>query len=401
MAERSSTSNSDDPSAQPTKSHSRAAHRVGGGMPVALMLAIGIVCAVEIFLRTRDPHSLIAYPELAASDDQTVTYVAAREFIATDSPADIALIGSSQMREGVWMPALIDDLRSQLGDVRVANYALRGARADAMEAVTQYLATHPRPPKLAVIGLSVRDLRGAEPDVTRMAVFWDFSRWTTELRAHGFDAAPALPVVIRNGLGKISYTLRYRDQIAMDLTRPLKPLGIDYRREGNPIIGETTFQLTGGRGLKTLEIARTRISMRRMLARARDSYAWAESPEPSPAMVQRLRSMLTALKERGIAVVIVEMGVAEPLQNDLIAADMATAFDNTVSRIASEEGVRFIPAEVQPFKLGEVHFSDLQHHNRPGAEIFGKWLAGEIVPIFKESLAGSYTRPPATGPASP
>ncbi len=368
MAATSSTSNS-----EPKSSASNA----GAGLPWAFVLAILIVIAFEIFLRTRPPHELIAYPELAASDDQTVTYKAVRQTIAADGPADVALIGSSQMREGVSMPVLIDALHQSHRNLTVANYATRGARADAMQAAVQFLLHQKTPPKLIVIGLSVRDLRTQDIDWPRLAIFWDAGDWLTEAPAMGWPATDVLPTVIRNEAGKIVRTLAYRDQLAIDLASPIAPIfGLNIDREGNPILGEQTSQHAGGRGLR--DLINPRIAPRRMLAMARQSYAYAEPAKPSEPLTRRLQTMIRQIESAGVKAVIVQMPVADYLENELEKRGLNKAFDRSVNSLIAGTSVRYIPTASQPFKPTHAHFTDMQHFNRPGAEAFSQWLATEI-----------------------
>ncbi len=374
MAATSSTSSSDSPGTTP-KAASRA--------PWAFLLAIAIVIAFELFLRTRDPRSLIAYPVLPASADQTVTYKAVREYVAVDGPAEVALIGSSQMREGVSMPVLIDEIEKNAGrPVSVANYATRGARADGMQAVVQYLLNQPRKPKLIVIGLSVRDLRTKEIDLPRMAVFWDVADWWRESsKTLGWRATDVLPIVLRNEAGKAIYTLRFRDQLAIDLAKPFERFGVPVARDTNPIIGEVTYQHTGRRGLR--KVSEVRLSPRRMLSNARISYDYPAGPKPSEPMTLRLKAMIEQIEAAGVKAMIVEMSVADLLKNDLVRVGQAQWFNRSVTTLTQHSPVRFIPAATQPVQLGPDYFSDLQHHNRRGAELFSQWLAAEVAGELK------------------
>lgn len=360
MAATSSTSSSE------TRKH---------GFPVAFALAILILIGLEVFLRTRDPHSLIAYPELGISGDQTVTYKAVREYIAVDGAADVALVGSSQMREDVVMPQLIEQVRKQTGrDVVIRNYATRGARADVMNAVVDELLDQPAKPDLIVIGISVRDLRTQELDLPRLALFWDLDEWIRESRTFGWQSTSVLPTVVRNELSKFSYTLRYRDQLAIEVSKPLAPLfGYSVNREPNPIIGEGSWQHIGGRGLRNL--VDPKVSPRRMLYTARESYAYQDGHKPSEPQTRRLLSMIKRIEASGVRAVIVEMPVADYLENDLKARGLPKAFDRSVRSLLQSTSIPYITTDEQRFAPGHEHFVDLQHLNRPGAERFSEWLA--------------------------
>ncbi len=357
-------------------------------IPWAFLLSIGIFALVEIYLHTRDPHTLIAYPQLAAADDQTVTYKAVREYIELDGPAEIALIGSSQMREGVSMPYLIDQLKSRGVTNSVANYSVRGARVDVMETIIHLLSRQKKQPKLIIIGMSVRDLRG-EPDYPRMATFWDAGKYFREIDSqNGFSKLPVTPIVIRNELGEISNTLRYRDQLAMSFAKPFEMFGVVYRQDLNPIIGQQAFQLQGNRGLKRLDEALAgRVSLRKILANARKNYYWNEPPEPNPLLLSRLDMAMKTTRVHGIRTIIVEMPVAKVWDNELQKSGLSGAFNKAMVNSTTGTEVRFVQVKDQPGEYTDEYFSDLQHHNRPGAERFSLWLAGEIADIMKSKNA--------------
>ncbi|HEX8322565.1 MAG TPA: hypothetical protein VF595_01510, partial [Tepidisphaeraceae bacterium] len=333
--------------------------------------ALLIVAVFELFLHTRDPMRLIAY----ASDEGQ--YHAVRDTIDAQGPAEVALVGSSQMREGVIMETLQAELQKRLGRaVHVANYATRGARLDAMAAVVQYLQKQPKPPQLIVVGLSPRDLRADTIDWPRVALFWDFSDWRAAYGQAGWPVTDVLPVVIRNAAGRVLHTLRYREEISLTLQRLFTPLGVVAREGGNPILGQLTDQHEGGRGLRSL--ASSQRPIRRLLDRAKDSYLVKEPPAPRPAMAGSLRDLTHALAADPTRGLLVQMPVAEHLQAFLDQAGQTAAFQAAVSAEAGANGLMYIPVDQQGFRPTNDHFSDLQHHNRPGAEAYAGWLANVI-----------------------
>lgn len=359
-------------------SEPRSTHRTEARFPRAFLLAIGIVIAFEIFLHTRSPRAMIAYPPTGAATDQTITYTAVRQFMEQE-PAEVALIGSSQMREGVVMPKLTEAVRARVGrEVRIANYATRGSRVDAMQAAVQHLLDQEHRPKLLVIGLATRDLRTQVLDTERMALFWDFDEWLKYEQARlGWDATRYLPTVVRNEAGKACYTLRYREQLAIEATRPFaKAFGIKLARESNPIIGEMSSQHLYGKGERSL--ADPKVNPKRLFDGAWKQHAYEEGPRPSDPMAERLQTMLRQIQASGVRAIVVEMPVASYLETELTKHGLLQAFDRSVTSLTQRAGVRYIPCAQQSFQPGLEHFSDTQHLNRPGGEGFGDWLAGEI-----------------------
>jgi hypothetical protein len=342
------------------------------------LLAIGIVIAFEIFLHTRPRESLIPYTTDLGQ------YQAVREYIETRGLAEVALVGSSQMREGVVMPRLIDLITKQAGrHVTVANYATRGARIDGFEAVIDEVLSRPTKPRVIVVGLGVRDLRAEGPDLPRIATFFDLGDWWREYRRSGWRATDVLPQAVRNELGRAVFTLRFRETIGTRIKdvvgRSLRLPELQYTPEPNPITGGATLQHEGTRGTNSL--ATTKQAMRRVFGRAKENYNWTLPAEPTPAMRDRLRSAvakLDAFSAAGGRVILIEMPVAAVWRKQLDDAGFHAPFDAAVRAAVSGTAVQYVPADGIPLTMTDAEFSDLQHHNRPGAEKFSDWLAGLI-----------------------
>jgi hypothetical protein len=343
------------------------------GFPWALVSALLIVLAVECFLHTRNRLDLIAY----ASDEGQ--YHAVRDTIRAEGPADVALVGSSQVQQGIVMPLLVEELEKKLGKpVRVANYATRGARPDAMNAVVRYLQKQPTPPKLIVVGVGPRDLRAESVDWPRVALFWDAADWAAAYRRYGFISTDLLPVVFRNEAGKFLYSLNYREEISLTIKRAFQKVGfnLDTDDGNNPIRGEVVYQHIGSRGQRSL--ANTNVSLKRILLNAQSQYLFNKPAKPIPAMAAATKDLVQALGRSPQASLLVQMPVAEALQNQIIQSGQAKAFGTLVTTLSADARVPFIPADEQNLSLTNSDFYDLQHLNRPGAEKFSRWLANRI-----------------------
>lgn len=343
------------------------------GFPWALVSALLIVLAFEVFLHTRDRLSLIAY----ASDEGQ--YHAVRDTIRAIGPAEVALVGSSQVQQGVVMPTLVEELQTKLGrPVRVANYATRGARPDAMNAVVRYLQKQPTPPKLIVVGVGPRDVRAESIDWPRVALFWDAKDWAAAYRRYGFVATDLLPVVIRNEAGRVLYSLNYREEISLSLKRLVQKTGlnVDADEGNNPILGQVVYQHIGSRGQRSL--ATTSASLRRILQNAQGQYLFNKPSKPIPVMAGAMKDLAQALGRSPEASLLVQMPVADALQKQIIQSGQAKAFAALMASVSSATRVPFIPAAEQKLALTDSDFFDLQHLNRPGAEQFSRWLANQI-----------------------
>lgn len=366
MAAISSTSSSN-PAASAEPAHGPRPH-APLGKPWALLIALAIVAVVEIVLHTFDPMKLIAY----ASDEGQ--YHAVRDIVEAKGPAEVALVGSSQMREGVVMPMLKAELETKLGrPVHVANYATRGARLDAMDAVVRFLQQQPTPPALIVVGLSPRDLRADTVDWPRVALFWDFADWRAAYAKAGWPVTDVLPVVARNAAGRVLRTLRYREEISLTLQRQFGSLGVNAREDRNPILGDETDQHQGGRGQRTMTTPAA--SLRSIMNRTKGTYLFDEKPAPRPAMKAALHDLTSAFAARPAGGLLIQMPVAEYLQTALDRSGQTKAFQKAVTAQAAQAGVEYLSVDRQGFRPTNDHFSDLQHHNRPGAEAYSAWLA--------------------------
>ncbi|MGC4030882.1 MAG: hypothetical protein QM754_03920 [Tepidisphaeraceae bacterium] len=209
-----------------------------------------------------------------------------------------------------------------------------------------------------------------------MALFWNWPEWVRQYRRHGFEATEVLPVMLRNEAGKVLYTLRYREEIALTIARAFKPFGVDASEEGNPILGETTFQHLGRRGERNL-VGKVKKDYRTMYRMAEGTYLMDESPAPRRAMQQCLDDLVTHLTGGPAKGLLVQMPNADFLQVELDKNGQTAAFLNAVAKSTGGR-VPFLRVDDLPFKPGVETFVDLQHLNRPGAEAMSRFLAGKI-----------------------
>ena len=363
MADSSSTSNSDP---RPP---------IRFGVPWGLIGAIVLIVAVEAALRLIGPIKLIAF----ASDEGQ--YRAVRDFIDAQGPADVALIGSSQFREAIAMPRLTESIEKYAGhDIWAANYSMRGARVDVLDAAVRYLLRQPRPPKLIIVGFSPRDLRAKEPDWPRVAIFWTPADWLREFREHR-EVLSVMPIVVRNEAGRGLWSLRYREEISLWVQRHFARLGVDASEDRDPIIGEMTAQHVGPKGLAYFE--EKGVSKRRLFDRVADSYLFDQPPTPPAQMQQRLVSLASQFDRADCRGLWIEMPVAAPLAERLKQTKLKSAFETAVHNAIVGRPIDYIVAEDRPVQFDKTEFRDLQHLNLPGAQRMSDWVASEIVSRVK------------------
>ena len=357
------------------------------GVPWGLIGALVIVIGVEFVLRGVGRMKLIAF----ASDEGQ--YHAVRDTIDAQGPAEVALIGSSQMRESVFMPLLLENLKMLKGrPVWAANYAMRGARVDVVDAAVRYLKRQPNPPQLIVVGLSARDLRATQPDWPRTAIFWSIRDWWREVsvRGHHEAAAAVLPIVVRSETGRVLWSLRYREEISLWMQRKFARFGVDGSEDNNPILGQATAQHLGKRG--TVVYSGGRVPLHKLFNHARVSYLTGQSAKTPRDMQQRLQALAAQFKSSpgGLWV---EMPVAKPLMQWLIKVGQKSAFDASIAEALRGSPIPFLNYDDQQAAgaLRREKFRDLQHLNRTGAQQFSRWLATQIAPLLSPAEPGHST----------
>jgi len=341
------------------------------GAPWGLLGAIVLLVAVEAALRIIGPIKLIAF----ASDEGQ--YRAVRDFVDAQGPADVALIGSSQFREAIAMPRLTESIEKCAGhDIWTANYSMRGARVDVLDAAVRYMLRQPRPPKLIIVGLSPRDLRLKEPDWPRVAIFWTPADWLREFRGHR-EVLDVLPIVVRNEAGWGLWSLRYREEISLWLQRRFTRFGVDASEDRDPIIGEMTAQHVGPKGLAYF--AEKGVSKKRLLDRVADSYLFELPPQPPAEMQARLNALASQFNRPDRPGLWIEMPVATLLETRLKQTRLKSAFETAVHDAILGRAIDYVPDKDRPVQFAKTEFRDLQHLNLPGAQRMSDWVASEIV----------------------
>jgi hypothetical protein len=178
--------------------------KLPGGFAWGLVIALAILGLVELGVRIAPPAKVIPYRN--GLDEH---YALASYLRATGS-ADVGFIGSSLTRQGILAPEVKERLESITGGpVRVANYGAAATGADEVYYIVRYMIRHNATPRLLLIEVSPRSFHMVAHD-NRIAIFWTLPDWW-QARKQGREISRGmLPSVIRNQVGELWATFRYR-----------------------------------------------------------------------------------------------------------------------------------------------------------------------------------------------
>jgi len=353
--------------------------------PWALAIALLLVASVEVWLH------LSGWPKRVPwSSGQDEYYVVAAE-LDRHGAAEVAIIGSSRTRESIHMPALRKEVRKITGrEVWIANYAESGARAYDFAAHVRRLLRDKHPPKVIVIGLSERDLGDDGSKFDQAPQFWNLSDWKREEQRRGFRAvADDLPTVLRNYIGRVYWTLRYRDVIRIRL----RQLFLGQKDEPMQIQGDLTSwqRYNPDRNLRNRKAPEAVVKKyARSLARGR---------YPNRDLATALDELAAECKAANVRLIFYEIPVPQVLRG-YVDPDVYTRFHKEVQRVCSENGARFIKAGGLHIKYTDSDFREPSHMNAGGARrlstALGKRVLGpELLnlPKPKSSTTGPTSKP--------
>lgn len=367
--------------------------------PWALLLALLMVGAFELFVRSSPKLNRVAF----IRRDDGVQLLAVRSQIDGHGSEGIALVGSSQVREGIAMPELNAGLQ-KAGQPIAANYSVRGARMDVTHAVvTRLLASHPQP-KLIVVGVSIRDFLISAPapgkvepadeleetptqDEARSSVFltpWQFTLWQKgKPPIERYRATRYLPETIRGTITPYYATLRQRDRIRMDLANATGKLvhdlasAIHWNRltdlyaadliieESSPLIGERSLQHLGTNGRR--DLIKPAYPIESSMRRALPNYTNGGLLKPNAELFMHLKQLTQEAQTAGVKIMWVELPVAPPLEARL-SKKMRAEFDKSMNSLSSDLKAKWYPTSQFNFTPDLGDFCDLQHFNLRGAQ---------------------------------
>lgn len=360
-------------------SSSTSSSRSGGParLPVAFLVALAVILAVETLLRLSDVRALIPYAWGIEEYDSSA--IRLREY---DAP-HLLVIGSSRARESLDLPTLAPALEAGLGrSLSIGNHALSGARAAEAKAVLQ-LALRKGKPELVLLGVSPRLLQGRRQFLDRQARFWSCAQiW----QARSLPDAPALTTIAaRTQLGGLIRTLRYRDRLSGALDAALTVL---QRTEG---LGSALRTLhleplespqAGGRTLFQQETPYASLATRPVpdtwIAAALERVIEDGEYELTAERADTLRAIFTLCREAEVDLLMFEI----PMSRDLVRLlPMGTmeVFRHALRGLAAEQGVSLVELSELGVIFDDADFYEPSHLNRVGAQKLSRALAEQVL----------------------
>jgi hypothetical protein len=364
--------------------------RTGTRLPIAFLGAIAILIVVEIVVRALPMNLAVPYLRGETAREAVLAY------IDRYGSADVAFVGSSQMREAASPPRIEKRLKERGGPtLSVGNYGVRGARLDEMNAIIQRLLASKRKPQLVVIGVAPRDFRQAEPNWVALGQYWHVGDWWHARRAaHTREEKRVIRkqfwTAVDNTIADHWLTLRYRDRV-VELIREPREYAIQPPAK-NPVTGDpgkTRDSLLGGPN--PLSVSQIRNLFRQDFVKG-NRYPINE------AMGDELADAIDRCRAAGVKVVVLEMPLPEVTKEALDKPSGAyKRFANYTEQIANEHGATFLSSKAIRFTPDVKLFIDTQHANAAGSQLFSRCVADYII---VPQLVGSPGESPATEPAT-
>jgi hypothetical protein len=354
-------------------------HRDRSRVPWALLLALMILGGFELWMR------LHHWPRKMPYELDLDEYYAVAATIDHHELPDVAIIGSSRAREGIDVPKFRSELSRAVGRrVSVINYGVSGARAYVLESITRRLLRAKHPPRLIIYGGAERDLGYDSTIYDQAAIYWDFDDWRDEWTHRGRSVIDDLPTVIRNGIGRWYFTLRYREQLRLKICHLFEEKK-DYFTQ---LDGSLTLWQ---RNNPKHSLARHPPTHAAMVAYARTV---AEGSYPNRQETQAIERLMQACQSAHVQLLIFQVPIP-PISIQYMKPGVEAKYVADMTRLAQQTGAIFLSQDQLDLKLTDRDFRDPSHLNLSGADRVSAALAVQIgqlhvnntLPIFSASSA--------------
>ena len=332
-----------------------------------LLLGVGLYLVVEVSLHFSDPSTFIVY----ADSDGRSAYRAARQSLDRLEPPELMFVGSSRVREGISAPTIALLAEEKAGrPVRVANYGLAGACADAISALVDRAVAVQAAPRVLCYGVSPTQFR-ERTGVKRQAEFWSQSDWMDEWEwDRTGELSKVLPGVLRSEMEELSCVLRYRDWFRHGAEHWWTlPASVDNPLQG----GESSHHSEEDTRERTdFDVAETR----RLLAKYLRGKTLADS------QVAHLRQVAETCKEHEIQLVLFEIPFPPTVQA-LLPRRYLPQFRTRLREISDELGIRWVNLKEMGFEPRDEDFRDRAHlgpegHLRYSTRVFQKVVRPQL-----------------------
>jgi hypothetical protein len=345
-------------------------HRDRSRIPWALLLSLLILAGFELAIH------LVHWPRHMPYELGLGEYYAVAATLDQHGPAEVTVIGSSRAREGFDMPLLRSEIdRMTRKRVVVANYAVGGARAYLFEAIARRVLRSKHPPRVIVIGSAERDF-GSDPTIDNLApIYWNLADWRQAWGRRGAKTLDDLPTVAWNYVDRFYFTLRYREQIKLQIQNFLN----DEKDRATQLEGNfTPWQRTSHRSL--LHQAPPVATLIHYVA------TLAVGTYPNPEQLGAMERLARACQAAHVRLIVCSMPIP-PLLEKYVSPKVESAYRQEESRLCAQSGATFITPGQLDMELTDREFRDPSHLDIFGAKKLTAAVAKYIAQDFGRSDA--------------
>lgn len=336
--------------------------RANGFLWVVIVVGATLV-AVETGLRLLVPMDAVPYQNGAQE------YRVVRADLKAMGAADVSIIGSSRAREGILAPTIREMLAPNLGDdLRVANYAISGARASEVNAIARILLEGSRRPRIVLYGLSPFQLRARSDPYANLSLLWDLRDWWIARNEYGSVVDEFLPQAIRTELRDYYYTFRYREQL---LTKA-RAFVLGRKLHATPVNGALTRWQRTRQGLS---LATRTVSDERVKKFTRE---YADVHYPDKQEIKQLYDTIGLFQTEGIPIVLFEIPISKLLQRHL-PDGVYTGFKRFLTELSKRENLSLYRVEDLGVEFTDKMFLEQSHLNYRGASVLTNQLIHQAI----------------------
>jgi len=348
-------------------SSSRAALPWG---PIGAVLLLG---AFEAGLRVVRPEGHVMY-----SSGLQASRLLPLE-LAENGSADVVVLGSSRALQGVSVPHLRGRLEAAGAELRVANYALTGARAEEVNLVAHTMLRHRPRPALVLYSVEPRGLLPRVRGSSGVRAGLRLRDWVRLRRRGGAPNGDYFGAAVRNSLTDRLWLFRYAHVFEATRDRAaghrwsyfVKRMTVLTRRDTAPMLGGPSIWHDES-PLHSANLSRKRASSYLKRVTEGEPYRLAE------LQLAHMHDTVGALRAAGVDVVLYEQPPSRGLRAAL-PKDVLPAFQEQMRALAAEHDVRYVDADELDLGLISKDWREHSHLNLRGATKATNALADLVV----------------------
>lgn len=323
---------------------------------VSVVVALVTLASLEVFFRG-------SFVDVRLRKDSN--YITAKAFDYDAQGGDIVITGDSRMFHAVIPHVMTAALEDKTGATYTTyNFGVPSGTMPTFMLVANEVIHHKPRPKVFVIGINPASFSAGDRVSavgTAAAVRWSAIPWL--VRATWRDDAEEAGSSIAYGTSRILATRTELNSAISQVTLPAPP----------------TFHERGWVSLGyRVDPAQQDVRARGRAGAYAELMDKAKGATMKPMVPRFLQLTLQMLKRAGIKPLVI--GAPQARQLDYFHDEGHVYFEylNEVKRITSEEGVPFQDLNAPP-GIESVDFTDGDHLSEPGAYVFTKYLATELV----------------------